>query len=113
MTSRARPAPAAVVAAAVVALALAGAACGLFTVRAQDVVQSKALEDLSCANAVVATESDGTYRATGCGGTRLYVCDREVATAASKPGAIAAVGCRRAPDVAKSAGDAGPGAPAR
>jgi hypothetical protein len=81
-------------------VALAVSACGVFTARARDVVQSKALEDLSCADAVVAVESDGTYRATGCGGTRRYVCDRSVATAVSKPGAIAAVGCRPAPDVA-------------
>ena len=75
-------------------VAIAPAGCGIFTVRAADVVRSHAYEDLGCGDVVVTTASGGAYQATGCGQTRRYVCDREVATAATKPGALAAVGCR-------------------
>jgi hypothetical protein len=78
-------------------LALATSACGLFTVRATDVVESMALEDTSCPDVLVTRASDGVFHADGCGRARRYVCDRDVATAATKPGALSAVGCRRAP----------------
>jgi hypothetical protein len=69
--------------------------CGIWTARARDVVQSEALERLGCADVTVAVTADGSYVASGCGRIERYVCERDVATAYSKPGAIAAVGCRR------------------
>jgi hypothetical protein len=90
---------------------LATTACGLFTVRAKDIVWSKAEYALDCPSVVVTMQDDGSYRAAGCGKTRQYVCDREVATGVSKPGAIAAVGCRPAAEVAAGAADAGPEQP--
>jgi hypothetical protein len=77
-------------------IVLGATACGIFTMRARDAVLSTALEDLSCANTVVTLDDDGSYLATGCGRTQHYVCERDLATAPSKPGAIAALGCRRA-----------------
>jgi hypothetical protein len=90
---------------------LGATGCGLWTVRAWDIVQSEAVERLVCADVVVAVAADGTYVASGCGRTQRYVCDRDVATAVSKPGAIAAVGCRR--DSGTSKGDASPNTAAR
>jgi hypothetical protein len=85
--------------------------CGIWTVRAQDVVQSNAFESLGCADVAVAAAADGSYVATGCGRMQRYVCERDVATAYSKPGAIAAVGCRR--DARSHIGDASPDTAAR
>jgi hypothetical protein len=88
-------------------LALALPACGVFTVQAADVVQSMALEDTSCASVVVTRAKDGAFEAQGCGHARRYVCDRDVATAATKPGALSAVGCRRATLAAEPSPDGG------
>jgi hypothetical protein len=74
---------------------LGATGCGFWTVQARDIVQSEAVEHLACADVVVAVAADGRYVASGCGRTQRYVCDRDIATELSKPGAIAAVGCRR------------------
>jgi hypothetical protein len=81
-------------------------ACGVFTLRAQDAVQSRALEDLDCGDVTVTMTPDGRYQASGCGKSRLYACDREIATAVGKPGAIAAVGCRAVDTVSSGAASA-------
>jgi hypothetical protein len=89
--------------------ALAMPACGVFTARASDVVQTMALEDTACSDVVVSRTNDGAFEARGCGQTRRYVCDRDVATAMSKPGALLAVGCRIAPITLNLSGsDGGP-----
>ncbi len=70
-------------------------ACGIWTMRAQDAVQSRAWEDLDCGDAVVAMQRDGTYVATGCGKQQRYACDREVASDVGKVAVIADLNCRR------------------
>jgi hypothetical protein len=76
---------------------LLASACGVFTLRATDAVRSRSSEDLECDDVTIDRGDDGSYRATGCGKTRRYVCDRDIATAVGKAAAITAVGCRPAP----------------
>ncbi len=78
-------------------LFLLASACGVFTMRAADAVRSRSSEDLACDDVTIDRADDGTYRATGCGKAKRYVCDRDIATAVGKPAAIAAVGCRPSP----------------